>query len=183
VLPSNAADAKGLLKSAIRGNNPVLFLEHKGLYRQVFAKATTGDSDHTIPIGKAKVVRKGKDATIVTWGALVNRCQVIAQDLEKQGLEIEVIDLRTILPLDEETIINSVKKTNRLLIAHEDVGFMGFGAEIAARVSESAFEYLDAPIKRVTGAFTPIPHAPALEEQVLPQPSNIKKSILELLEY
>ena len=183
VLPSNAADAKGLLKSAIRGNNPVLFLEHKGLYRQVFAKSVVGDKDHTVPIGKASVARKGSDATIVTWGALVNRCLSIAQELEKQGLNLEVIDLRTILPLDQETIINSVKKTNRLLIAHEDVGFMGFGAEIAAKVAESAFEYLDAPIKRVAGAFTPVPHAPGLEEKVLPQPDGIKKAILELLEY
>ena len=183
VMPANAADAKGLLKSAIRGNNPVLFLEHKGLYRQVYAKATVGNKDHTIPIGKAKVVKTGKDATIVSWGALVNRCQVIAQELEKQGLQIEVIDLRTIMPLDRDTIINSVRKTNRLLIAQEDVGFMGFGAEIAAQVSESAFEFLDAPIKRVGGAFTPVAHAPALEEQILPQIAGIKKSLLELLEY
>ena len=188
VLPSNSKDAKGLLKSAIRGNNPVLFLEHKGLYRQVYAKSLVGDKDYTIPIGKAKVVKEGSDATIVTWGALVNKSLVVANELAKEGLNkkranVEVIDLRTILPLDYETIQTSLKKTNRLLIAHEDVNFMGLGSEISAQIAEKSFELLDAPIKRVGGAFTPVPHAQSLEKNVLPQNQDIKDALIELLQY
>ena len=183
VLPSNSRDAKGLLKSAIRGNNPVLFLEHKGLYRQVYAKSVVGDKDHTIPIGKAKVVKEGNDATIVTWGALVNKSLVVANELVKEGANIEVIDLRTMLPIDYETIKTSLKKTSRLLIAHEDVNFMGLGAEISAQIAEKSFELLDAPIKRVGGAFTPVPHAQSLEKNVLPQNQDIKDALIELLQY
>lgn len=184
IYPSNATDAKGLLKSAIRGNDPVLFLEHKGLYRQVFAKGKIGDEDSLIPIGKAKITRTGTHATIVTWGALVHRAMVVAEDIKEElGLDIEVIDLRTIAPLDKETIINSVKKTSRLLIAHEDVGFVGFGAEISAIIAEEAFNYLDAPIKRVTSKFSMIGQAPSLENDVLPNRAKIKAALLELLEY
>jgi 2-oxoisovalerate dehydrogenase E1 component len=184
IYPSNATDAKGLLKTAIRGNDPVLFLEHKGLYRQVFAKGKIGDEDSLIPIGKAKVVKVGTHATIVTWGALVHRSVVVAEDIKEElGLDIEVIDLRTIAPLDKETIINSVKKTSRLLIAHEDVGFVGFGAEISAIIAEEAFNYLDAPIKRVTSKFSMIGQAPSLENDVLPNRAKIKAALLELLEY
>lgn len=184
IYPSNATDAKGLLKTAIRGNDPVLFLEHKGLYRQVFAKGKIGDEDSLIPIGKAKITRTGTRATIVTWGALVHRAMVVAEDIKEElGLEIEVIDLRTIAPLDKETIINSVKKTNRLLIAHEDVGFVGFGAEISAIIAEEAFNFLDAPIKRVTSKFSMIGQAPSLENDVLPNRAKIKAALLELLKY
>ncbi len=183
VLPSNATDAKGLLKAAIRGKDPVLFLEHKGLYRQVYAKGKIGGVDELIPLGRAKVVREGSDLTVVTWGALVQKSLVAAAEFAKEGVQIEVIDLRTISPLDSETIIQSVKKTGRLLIAHEDVLFMGFGAEIAAIVSDQAFEYLDAPIRRVGGRFTPIPHASVLEDMVLPQNDDVVKAVRELLEY
>lgn len=184
VLPSNATDAKGLLKAAIRGKDPVLFLEHKGLYRQPFAKGHEGGADDLIPLGRAKVVREGTDATIVTWGALVQKSLVAAKALEESdGASVEVIDVRTILPLDTQTILKSVKKTGRLLIAHEDVMFMGFGAEISAQVSEKAFEYLDAPIKRVGGRFTSIPQAPALEAMVLPQNETVEKALRELLAY
>lgn len=184
IYPSNATDAKGLLKTAIRGNDPVLFLEHKGLYRQVYAKGKIGGVDDLIPIGKAKTLRKGKHASIITWGALVNRSLSVAQDLyDNEGYEIEVIDIRTISPLDKESIFESVKKTSRVLIAHEDIEFMGFGAEIASLISDECFSYLDAPIKRVGAKFSMIPQAPALENEVLPQKDDIMVAMKELLSY
>lgn len=181
--PSNAADAKGLLKSAIRSPDPVLFLEHKGLYRQVYAKAKVGGVNDLTPIGRAKVIRTGSDATVVTWGALVQRSLLAAERLAENGRQVEVIDLRTISPLDVSSIISSVKQTGRLLVAHEDVLFAGFGAEVSAIVAERAFEYLDAPIKRIGGRFTPVPHAPVLEELVLPQTVEIERALIELLRY
>lgn len=183
VLPSNATDAKGLLKSAIRGRDPVLFLEHKGLYRQVYAKGKEGGPDDLIPLGRARIARSGDAATIVTWGALVNKSLVAAEALAAEGVEVEVIDLRTIVPLDSQTILSSVRKTGRLLIAHEDVLFMGFGAEIAALVAEKAFEHLDAPIMRVAGRNTPIPHAPVLEAMVLPQNEDVLRALRTLVAY
>ena len=184
VLPSNAWDAKGLLKAAIRGKDPVLFLEHKGLYRQVYAKGPRGTADDLIPLGKGKIVREGLDLTVVTWGALVYKSLVAAENLrKKEGFTIEVIDLRSIYPLDTELILESVKKTSRLLIAQEDVVFMGFGAEVAAQVAEQAFPYLDAPIRRMGGRFTPIPHAPILEHAVLPQTEGIERAMRELIDY
>lgn len=184
VLPSNAWDAKGLLKAAIRGNDPVLFLEHKGLYRQVYAKGPRGGEDDLIPLGRARVVRQGTAATIVTWGAIVQKSLLAAEAAAKQdGTQVEVIDLRTIYPLDMETVLRSVKKTGRLLIAYEDVLFMGFGAEIAAQVADSAFEFLDAPIRRVAGRFAPIPHSPILEKAVLPQTEDVERALSSLLAY
>lgn len=182
--PSNATDAKGLLKSAIRARDPVLFLEHKGLYRQVYAKGAEGDSEFLTPIGKAKVVRSGSDATVVTWGALVNKSLIAAKELEKDGFSIEVIDLRTIVPLDMDTVFSSVRKTNRVLIAHEDVEFMGFGAEIAAQIGDSCFTALDAPVKRVGMKYTAaVPHSPPLEEVILPQNNDIVNALNGLLQY
>jgi len=184
VYPSNATDAKGLLKAAIRGKDPVLFLEHKGLYRQVYAKGKEGDKDFLVPLGKAKVVREGTSATIVTWGALVNKSLIAAKELEEQGYSIEVIDLRTILPLDIETIFNSVRKTNRVLIAHEDVKFMGFGAEISAQISEACFEHLDAPVIRVgMKDVAAVPHSPPLENVILPQNEDVSSALRQLLSY
>ncbi len=183
ILPSNATDAKGLLKSAIRCPDPVLFLEHKGLYRQVYAKGKEGGPRDLIPIGKARVIREGNDATIVSWGALVQKSLVAADALSKEGVNVEVIDVRTISPLDIKTIIRSVQKTHRLLIAHEDMLFMGFGAEISASISEHAFEFLEAPIKRVGGASSPIPHASSLENVVLPQTSDVEEALRELVNY
>ena len=183
VLPSNAADAKGLLKSAIRSNDPVLFLEHKGLYRQVYAKRPVGGADDLVPIGKAKIVREGTDATIVTYGALVQKSLLAAEALAKEGKSVEIVDLRTISPLDTETVLNSAKKTSRVLVAHEDVKFMGFGAEISAMLSEEAFGFLDAPVKRVAGKFTPVPHAPDLEQEVLPQNKDVEDALRELLSF
>ena len=184
ILPSNATDAKGLLKSAIRCNNPVLFLEHKGLYRQVYAKGPEGGSDYLTPIGKAKVVREGQDATIVTWGALVQKSLLAAEAFEADGISVEVIDLRTIVPLDFEAIRASVQKTNRVLIAHEDTLFMGFGAEIAAQIASNCFEYLDAPIKRLgMPSVACVAHSPVLEEAVLPQTDDLIQALGDLLTY
>ncbi len=184
VLPSNATDAKGLLKSAIRSNDPVLFLEHKGLYRQVYAKGPEGDADFLTPIGKAKVVREGEDLTIVTYGAIVQKSILAAQELEKAGASVEVIDLRTIVPLDTNTIFESVKKTGRVLVAHEDVQFMGFGAEIAAQLADSCFEHLDAPIRRIGMKYAAaVPHSGILESAILPQNDDVLVAARNLLSY
>jgi len=183
IYPSNARDAKGLLKAAIRSNNPTLFLEHKGLYRQIYAKASVGGIDDLTPIGRAKILRIGGAATIVTWGAMVYKSLLAADALAKEGLDVEVIDIRTVLPLDTETILSSVKKTGRLLIAHEDCRFMGFGAEIAAIAAESVFEFLDAPVMRIAGKDTPIPHASSLEDMVLPQNKDVEEALRKLLAY
>lgn len=182
--PSNATDAKGLLKAAIRMRDPVLFLEHKGLYRQVFAKGREGDKDSCIPFGKARVVRQGDAATVVTWGALVQKTLVAAKELEEQGIAIEVIDLRTIVPLDMETVFASVRKTNRVLVAHEDSTFMGFGAEIAAQIADQCFTVLDAPVKRLGMRHAAaVPHAPVLEDVVLPQNGDVLNAVRELLAF
>ncbi len=181
--PSNAADAKGLLKTAIRGSDPVLFLEHKSLYRQSYASSPEPDSEYLLPFGKAAVKREGSDLTIVCWGALVHKSLEAARILEEEGVSAEVIDIRTINPLDVETIVNSVKKTSKVLIAHEDTRFQGFGAEIAATVAEEAFEYLDGPVKRLGGADTPVPFSPVLEKAALPQIEDVVKAARILMAY
>jgi 2-oxoisovalerate dehydrogenase E1 component len=185
VYPSNASDAKGLLKTAIRGKDPVLFLEHKGLYRQVYAKGPEGDADCLVPLGKAKVVCQGDDLTIVTWGALVQKSILAANAIkEESGQTVEVIDIRSIVPLDVETIANSVKKTGRVLIAHEDVLFMGFGAEIAAYIAQHCFEYLDAPVRRLgMKNVAAVPHSPILESVTLPQNHDVLNAAKELLSF
>ena len=182
--PSNASDAKGLLKAAIRSDDPVMFLEHKGLYRQVYAKGPEGDKNHLVPIGKAKIVREGKDATVISWGALVHKSILAAKELSEEGYDIEVIDLRSIVPLDLETIFESIRKTSRVLIAHEDIGFMGFGAEVSAQIAENCFSLLDAPISRVSAKnVAAIPHSPALEDVVLPQNHDVIEGLRKLLRY
>jgi 2-oxoisovalerate dehydrogenase E1 component len=184
VYPSNATDAKGLLKAAIRAQDPVLFLEHKGLYRQVYAKGPEGDADYLVPIGKAKTVREGTDATIVTWGALVQKSLLAASAMESKGYSIEVIDIRSIVPLDIEHIFASVRKTGRVLVAHEDVLFGGFGAEIAAQIADACFGNLDAPVKRVGMKYAAaVPHAPLLEDVVLPQTEDITNALNEVLSF
>ena len=183
VMPSNAADAKGLLKTAIRSKDPILFLEHKFLYRQPVAKTPEPDENYLVPIGKAKVVQKGKDLTIVTYGALVYKAMNVARALEKQGTSVEIIDIRTILPFDAETVIESVKKTNRVMVLHEDHEFMGFGAEISAQITQNAFRHLDAPVKRVAGTFTPTPFSDVLERAALPQDQEILEAAKELLAF
>ncbi|MEM6289046.1 MAG: transketolase C-terminal domain-containing protein, partial [Bacteroidota bacterium] len=183
VMPSNAADAKGLLKAAIRGEDPVLFLEHKSLYRQGPARSPEPHADYLVPLGKARVAREGTDLTIVTWGALVYKALNVAKTLEREGVSAEVIDVRSILPFDTETVIGSACKTNRVLVAYEDHEFMGFGAEVAAQVADRAFGYLDAPVKRVAGAFSSIPFADPLEKAVLPQDDDILAAAREVLAF
>jgi 2-oxoisovalerate dehydrogenase E1 component len=183
VYPSQADDAKSLLKTAIRGDDPVLFLEHKGLYRQSYASAPEPDEDYLTPIGEGIIRREGQDATIVTYGALVQKSQEAARELSKDGYEVEIIDIRSIVPLDSDLILNSVKKTNKVLIAHEDSIFQGFGAEITAQISEFAFEYLDAPVQRLGGKDAPVGFSPILEENTLPQISDIVNKLRQLLKY
>lgn len=184
VYPSNATDAKGLLKAAIRSDDPVLFLEHKGLYRQVYAKGPEGDANHLVPLGKAKTVRHGNDITVVTWGALVHKSVLAANHLESQGFSVEVIDIRSIVPLDIEHIFSSVRKTGRVLVAHEDVLFGGFGGEIAAQIAEECFTHLDAPVKRVGMKYAAaVPHSPILEDVVLPQEADIVTALTQLAKF
>lgn len=183
-LPSNAADAKGLLKAAIRMEDPVLFLEHKALYRAASARTAEPSSEYFLEFGKANVVKEGTDITIVTYGMMVHKALSVARGLEKdEGVSVEVIDLRTIVPLDIETVFESVKKTNRALVLYEDHEFLGFGSEIAAQISDAMFQHLDAPVKRVAGAFTPIPFADPLEKAVLPQDEDVLNGIRRVLEY
>ncbi|MCX8056783.1 MAG: alpha-ketoacid dehydrogenase subunit beta [Ignavibacteria bacterium] len=179
--PSNAADAKGLLKTAIHLDDPVLFLEHKGLYRQTFAMSPEPDVDYMIPFGKASIKQEGNDLTIVTWGMMVHESIKAANELKDYS--IEIIDIRTIIPLDKETIFNSVKKTGKVLIVHEDTLTAGFGAEIAALISDNCFQYLDGPVKRLAAHDTHIPYHPNLENFILPNKEKIKKAIKEIIEF
>lgn len=181
IYPSTAYDAKGLLKSAIRDNNPVLFLEHKFLYRRI--KEELPADDYTVPIGKAIVRREGRDLTIVTYAAMMHSSLEAAEKLAKEGIEAEVVDLRTLLPLDKETILQSVKKTNKLLIVHEDTRTGGIAGEIAAVACEGAFEDLDGPILRVTAKDSPVPFSPPLEERFLPNVNDIVTAARELARY
>jgi len=182
--PSNAADAKGLLKTACRINDPVLFCEHKGLYRQSFSITPEPDDNYLLPFGKAKVVKEGNDITVVSYGVSMWDSVFAAKKLEEEfGYSVEVIDIRTIIPLDEETIFRSVKKTNKVIVIHEDTFTGGFGAEIVARIADNCFQYLDGPVKRIAAKDTHIPYAPILENEVLPSRAQIYKGIKELIEY
>jgi len=181
VYPSTAHDAKGLLKSAIRDNNPVLFFEHKFLYRRI--KEELPEGEFTVPLGKAAVRREGRDLTILSYAAMMYTALDAAAELAKEGIEAEVIDLRTLLPLDRETILASVKKTNKLLIVHEDTRTGGIAGEIAALVCEGAFEDLDGPIARVTALDTPTPYSPPLEEHFLPNVAKVVAAARELAGY
>src|ERR1700677_4165026 len=181
VCPATAYDAKGLLKSAIRDNNPVLFFEHKFLYRRIKEDLPAGD--FTVPIGKAVVRREGRDLTIITYAAMVHVSLEAAAELAREGIEAEVIDLRTLLPLDRETILASMHKTNRLLVVHEDTRTGGIAGEIASIVCEDAFDSLDAPIGRVTALDTPVPYSPPLEERFLPNAEKVAAAARELAQY
>jgi 2-oxoisovalerate dehydrogenase E1 component len=181
--PSNARDAAGLLRTSIRCDDPVLFLEHKHLYRQTYNKGEYPGRDYMIPFGKASVRREGSNVVVITWGALVQRSLLAAQQAEKDGISVMVIDLRTIAPFDWDAIAAAVKHTNRVVIAHEDQLTCGFGAELAARISDQLFEHLDAPIRRVAALDTPVAYAPVLEEVILPQSANVLKAIQEVARY
>lgn len=179
--PSTAADAKGLLKTAIRGNDPVLFLEHKGLYRQSYVASPEPDADYLLPYGKGRIVQPGDDMTVVTWGAMVQKAQEAARNLD--GVSVEIVDIRTIYPLDNTLILESVRKTGKVLVVHEDSLFQGFGAEIAAQIAEFAFEHLDAPVRRIGAKDTPIPFSAVLEEVCLPQTSWLLEAMRSLAAY
>jgi pyruvate/2-oxoglutarate/acetoin dehydrogenase E1 component len=181
VYPSTAYDAKGLLKSAVRDNNPVLFLEHKFLYRRI--KEEILANGYTVPIGKAAIRREGDDLTIISYAATMYAALEAAEELAKENVSAEVIDLRTLLPLDRETILASVKKTSKLLIAHEDTRTGGIAGEISALVFEGAFEDLDGPVARVTALDTPVPYAPTLEKHFLPNAAKIAAAARELAKY
>jgi 2-oxoisovalerate dehydrogenase E1 component len=183
VFPSNAQDAAGLLRTAIRCDDPVLFLEHKHLYRQTYNKGSNPGSEYMIPFAKAAVARDGSDVVILTWGALVQRSLLAAQQAEREGASVAVIDLRTIIPYDWETIAAYTRKTSRVIVVHEDQLTCGFGAEIAARISQELFEYLDAPVTRVASLDCPVAYAPVLEEAILPGSPHILKAIRALVAY
>jgi 2-oxoisovalerate dehydrogenase E1 component beta subunit len=172
VCPATAYDAKGLIKSAVRDNDPVLFFEHKGLYRKI--KEDLPTEEYTVPIGKARVAREGRDLSIITYGAMVWTALEAADKLAEEGASVEVVDLRTLVPLDRETICASVRKTSKVLLLHEDTRTGGMAGELAATITESVFEYLDGPIVRVTAPDTPIPYSPPLEEAFLP---NVEKVV------
>jgi 2-oxoisovalerate dehydrogenase E1 component len=183
VMPSTALDLCGLLRTSIRCDDPVLFLEHKHLYRQPYNRSPYPGPDYTIPFGRARVAREGADVSIITYGAVVHRAEVAAALLEREGISVEIIDLRSLSPFDWEAIAASVRKTNRVIVAYEDMLSWGYGAEIAARIADQLFDELDAPVRRVAAMDTFCAYAPNLEDEILPQSSDLAAAVRELIAY
>jgi 2-oxoisovalerate dehydrogenase E1 component beta subunit len=181
VCPSTPEDAKGLLVSAIEDANPVLFFEHKHLYRRI--KGEVPDERYTIPFGKARTHRPGDDISVITWGAMVYTAATAAETLEREGVSVEVIDLRTLIPWDREGVLEAARRTSKVLVLHEDTRTGGFGAEIAATIAEEAFEHLDAPVKRIAAPDTPVPFSPPLEQAFIPQVDDVVAGLRELAAY
>jgi acetoin:2,6-dichlorophenolindophenol oxidoreductase subunit beta len=178
VYPSNAFDVKGLMAASIREDNPTLFVLHKRMLGQ---KGVVPEERYELPLGVANVAREGDDVTVVSWGKTANDCRAAADELAADGISCELIDLRTLSPLDIDTVVRSVRKTNRVVVAHEAVRFGGFGAEVAAQIQEYAFDYLDAPVGRVAAPYSPVPFTPALEARYVPDPARIAAGIREAL--
>jgi 2-oxoisovalerate dehydrogenase E1 component beta subunit len=181
VVPGTPYDAKGLIKAAVRDPDPVIYIEHKNLYRRI--KGEVPADDYIVPLGQANIVKPGNDMTLVTYGAMLHLALEAEKTLAQEGISVEIIDLRTIVPLDSKTVIESVKKTNRLLIVHEDVRMGGIAGEVGMRVMEEAFEYLDCPIVRITAQDTPVPQSPPLEDFYLPKISDILKAARKMKKY
>lgn len=181
VCPATPEDAKGLLVSAIADANPVLFFEHKHLYRRI--KSEVPDERYTIPFGEARTHRAGDDVTVVTWGAMVHTAAEAATQLEQEGVDVEVLDLRTLIPWDRTAVLDSVRRTAKVLVLHEDTRTGGFGAEIAATIAEEAFEHLDAPLKRIAAPDSPAPFSPPLEKAYIPQVDDVVAGLRELAAY
>jgi 2-oxoisovalerate dehydrogenase E1 component beta subunit len=181
VCPATPADAKGLLIEAIQDPNPVLYFEHKHLYRRI--KDDVPDERYTVPFGEARMHREGDDISLITWGAMVYTADEAAQKLESEGVSVEILDLRTLAPWDKEAVLRSVEKTSKALVLHEDTHTGGFGAEIAATISEEAFENLDAPVRRIAAPDTPVPFSPPLEKAFIPQVEDVVAGLKELAEY
>ncbi len=181
VAPSTAYDAKGLLKAAIRDNDPVIYCEHKYLYRRV--KDSVPDGDYLVPIGKARIAREGDDVSVITYGAMVHTALEAAQALEGNGISVEIVDLRTLLPMDKKAILNSVRKTNKVVVLHEQTRTGGVGAEVSALISEACFEHLDGPIMRVAAPDTPVPYSSQLEEAYIPQTKDVIAAVEKLMRY
>src|SRR6476469_3958412 len=181
VCPATPEDAKGLLISAIEDPNPVMYFEHKHLYRR--SKGEVPEERYTVPLGKARTHREGDDVTVITWGAMVYTAEEAAQQLDSDGVSVEILDLRTVMPWDKAAVLESARKTSKVLVLHEDTRTGGFGAEIAASISEEAFEDLDAPVKRIAAPDTPVPFSPVLEKAFIPQVDDVVRGIKELSEY
>jgi 2-oxoisovalerate dehydrogenase E1 component beta subunit len=181
VCPATPEDAKGLLISAIEDPNPVLYFEHKHLYRRI--KAEVPEERYTTPIGKARIHQTGGDISVITWGAMVYTAEEAAQQLDADGVSVEIVDLRTVMPWDKAAVLESARKTSKVLVLHEDTRTGGFGAEIAASISEEAFEDLDAPVKRIAAPDTPVPFSPVLEKAFIPQVDDVVAGLRELAAY
>ncbi len=181
VCPSTPADAKGLLVSAIEDPNPVLFFEHKHLYRRI--KGEVADERYTVPFGEARTHRHGEDVTVITWGAMVYTADEAAQKLADEGVSVEILDVRTLVPWDRETVLESVRRCSKALVLHEDTRTGGFGAEIAATIADEAFEHLDGPVRRLAAPDSPVPFAPNLEKEFIPQVDDVVRALRELAAY